>query len=63
MNKYLFLGTMTCLALGLTACNDFLEREPDTIVTDEQLFSTESMVKSAHANFDVRVSWGQVFTD
>ena len=63
MNKYLFLGTMTCLALGLTACNDFLEREPDTIVTDEQLFSTESMVKSALANFYGRVSWGQVFTD
>lgn len=52
-----------CLALALTACNDFLDREPDTIVTDEQVFATESMIQSALANFYGRVSWGQVFTD
>ena len=51
------------LGVALSACNDFLDREPDSIITDEQMFSTESMIKSALAGFYGRVGWGQVFTD
>jgi len=39
------LAALVSLVLSMTACNDFLDREPDKIMTDEQIFSDPVMIK------------------
>ena len=45
--------------MSMTACGDFLDQEPDRIMTDDQIFSDAVMIKSVLANYYGRVSWGQ----
>ncbi|WP_262246396.1 RagB/SusD family nutrient uptake outer membrane protein [Parapedobacter soli] len=50
------------LASGITcfnSCSDFLERQPDTIMTDDQIFGDAVMIRSVLANYYGRVNWGQ----
>src|SRR5690606_34589783 len=64
LNKSIF--KVLVLAGGLTcfsSCSDFLEREPDTIMTDDQIFGDEVMIRSVLANYYGRVSWGQHISD
>lgn len=48
---------------SLSGCADFLEREPDTILSDDQVFSDAVMIKSVLANFYGRITWGQHIDD
>ena len=59
MKKRYMLAALVSLVLSMTACNDFLDREPDKIMTDEQIFSDPVMIKSVLANYYGRVTWGQ----
>ena len=51
------------LSTMLYGCKGFLDREPDKILTDEQIFGDEVMVKSVLANFYGRITWGQHIND
>lgn len=57
------LAALVSLVLSMTACNDFLDREPDKIMTDEQIFNDPVMIKSVLANYYGRVTWGQHVAD
>ncbi|CDE59762.1 susD family protein [Parabacteroides sp. CAG:409] len=63
MKKRYMLAALVSLVLSMTACNDFLDREPDKIMTDEQIFSDPVMIKSVLANYYGRVTWGQHVAD
>jgi hypothetical protein len=47
------------LSLFLTGCSGFLDRESESIFSDEQIFSDQSMITSVLANFYGRIDWGQ----
>lgn len=57
------LAALVSFVMSMTACNDFLDREPDKIMTDEQIFSDPVMIKSVLANYYGRVTWGQHVAD
>src|SRR5690606_36573842 len=60
---------LACLMTAFTGCSDFLDREPDRIVDDEQVFGDEALIQSVLANFygrlfvvpntDPVITWGQ----
>lgn len=47
----------------VSSCADFLDREPDTILSDDQVFGDAVMIKSVLANFYGRITWGQHIGD
>jgi hypothetical protein len=53
------------VAVLLTAagCEDFLDRESENLLSDEQVFSDENMTNSVLANFYGRIDWGQRLDD
>src|SRR5690606_42023908 len=55
------IGTLALVGFVsvFSACSAFLEQEPDQIITEEQVFEDEVMIKSVLANFYGRVTWGQ----
>lgn len=68
----IFLLKVLVFAGGLisfSGCSDFLEREPDTILPEDQIFGDEAMIRSVLANFygrltnvpntDPVITWGQ----
>lgn len=55
----LLAGGLSCFS----SCSEFLEREPDEILTDDQVFSDAIMIESVLANFYGRVTWGQHIGD
>jgi len=58
--KALLLAGMLFCATG---CSDFLERQPDTIMTNDQIFGDPVMIRSVLANYYGRVNWGQQIND
>ena len=55
---YLLLG----LTLILGSCSDFLDRDPDQILTNDQIFSDAKMINSVLAGFYGNTeNWGQSF--
>ncbi|MDD4697771.1 MAG: RagB/SusD family nutrient uptake outer membrane protein [Fermentimonas sp.] len=60
--KNIFIA-FALLLFALTSCSDFLEREPDTILSDDQVFADEVMIKSVLSNFYGRITWGQHIDD
>lgn len=60
--KYFFAAAVACV-LSMTACNGFLDQEPDKIMTDDQIFNDPLMIKSVLANYYGRVTWGQHVAD
>ncbi|PVH27136.1 RagB/SusD family nutrient uptake outer membrane protein [Sphingobacterium corticibacter] len=52
-----------CSMTYLQSCSDFLERQPDQILTDDQIFGDKVMIRSVLANFYGRVTWGQHIGD
>jgi hypothetical protein len=48
--KNIFIAFALVL-FALTSCSEFLEREPDTILSDDQVFGDEVMIKSVLSNF------------
>ncbi|MCL4640540.1 MAG: RagB/SusD family nutrient uptake outer membrane protein [Olivibacter sp.] len=56
--------TLICAFLFLgTSCSKFLDRESQSILTDDQIYSDLNMVNSLLANYYGRVMWGQNITD
>jgi hypothetical protein len=43
----------------IMGCSDFLDRESEAILTDEQIFSDQNMISSVLANYYGRIDWGQ----
>lgn len=60
--KNIFI-VLALILFTLGSCSDFLEREPDTILSDDQVFGDEVMIKSVLANFYGRITWGQHIDD
>jgi len=60
--KNIFIALSVAL-FTLSGCADFLEREPDKILSDDQIFSDAIMIKSVLANFYGRITWGQHIDD
>jgi len=56
---FLLVGGLCCF----NSCSKFLEREPDQILTDDQVFGDPVMIQSVLANFYGRVTWGQHIGD
>lgn len=54
-----------CITVGVytTGCSSILDQDPDTILTEEQVYGDEVMLESVLANFYGRVHWGQATTD
>ncbi len=52
-------GGLACFS----SCSDFLERQPDQILTEDQIFGDAVMIKSVLANYYGRVTWGQNIND
>jgi hypothetical protein len=59
MKKHYILTAVAALALSFGSCSDFLERDPDQILTEDQVFGDANMIKSVLANYYGRVRWGQ----
>lgn len=61
--KYILtIVAVTSLTLSLNSCKDFLEQEPDDVLTNEQIFNDAVMIKSVLANYYGRMEgkqWGQ----
>ncbi|MFZ4261540.1 RagB/SusD family nutrient uptake outer membrane protein [Sphingobacterium sp. HJSM2_6] len=51
------------LALGTASCSKILDQNPDQILTEDQVYSDEVMIKSVLANYYGRVHWGQSTQD
>lgn len=60
--RYFLMAAVACM-LSMTACNGFLDQDPDRIMPDEQIFDDPILIKSVLANYYGRVSWGQHVAD
>jgi hypothetical protein len=49
--------------IAAAGCADFLDRESESILTDEQVFSDENMINAVLANYYGRIDWGQRIDD
>lgn len=54
---------LTTILMALASCSGFLDREPDQLLSDEDVFSDPKMIKSALANIYGRARWGQKLED
>jgi len=55
-NKY---KALILLALFSASCNKILDQNPDQILTEEQVYTDEIMIKSVLANYYGRIQYGQ----
>lgn len=58
MNKYI-LSITVALSILFSGCSDYLDQEPDNILTYEQVFKDPKLIESALSNIYGRVTWGQ----
>ncbi|MDR1369272.1 MAG: RagB/SusD family nutrient uptake outer membrane protein [Dysgonamonadaceae bacterium] len=58
MKKIHIISTIATL-LMLAGCSDFLNRESESILSNEQVFSDQNMITSVLANYYGRIDWGQ----
>ena len=63
MKKIYIVAALAAYLLSTTACSDFLDRDPDKILTNDQVFKDAVMIKSVLANYYGRVTWGQHVAD
>lgn len=49
--------------LATPGCSDFLDRESENLLSDEQVFSDENMINAVLANYYGRIDWGQRIDD
>lgn len=61
--KRLYIYMVSALLLVSNGCSDFLERESQSVLDDEQIFSDQNMINSVLANYYGRITWGQNITD
>jgi len=63
MKKNCFFAAIAALIFSMTGCSDFLNREPDNILSDDVVFGDAVMIRSVLANFYGRITWGQHVAD
>lgn len=63
MKKIYILILALAVLPVLSSCSGFLDREPDRIISDDQIFSDPVMIESVLANYYGRVTWGQHIAD
>ncbi|MGL5564033.1 MAG: RagB/SusD family nutrient uptake outer membrane protein [Tannerellaceae bacterium] len=64
MKKFLSYTILSsALLFSVVGCSDFLDRDPDQILTEDQVFGDPNMIKSVLANFYGRIDWGQHIND
>lgn len=63
MKKIYIVAALAACLLSTTACSDFLDCDPDKILTNDQVFKDAVMIKSVLANYYGRVTWGQHVAD
>ncbi|WP_418696575.1 RagB/SusD family nutrient uptake outer membrane protein [Bacteroides sp.] len=56
--RYLF-AAMAAAMFAFSSCEGFLDRKPDTLLTQDQTFGDPVLVKSVLANFYGRITFGQ----
>ena len=59
---YLYAAALSAM-MTLGGCNDLLNQEPDRILTEDQTYGDEALMKSAIAQFYGRVMFGQKIED
>ena len=47
------------LVMLFSSCSGFLDQEPDSILTDDQVFGDAKLIKSLMASFYGKITWGQ----
>ena len=57
--KYLF-SVIAAGLLSLSSCSGFLDQDPDTIITNDQLYSDPVLIKSALAKLYGDITFGQM---
>ncbi|MDU1889896.1 MAG: RagB/SusD family nutrient uptake outer membrane protein [Dysgonomonas sp.] len=58
MKKISIFTALVVLLLSVSSCSDFLDQEPDGVLSDESVFNDPKLIKSELANFYDRVSYG-----
>ncbi|MCD8177820.1 MAG: RagB/SusD family nutrient uptake outer membrane protein [Tannerellaceae bacterium] len=59
MKKNYILLIITALTISFSSCSDFLDQDPDNIMSSDKIFNDPALIKSVLANFYGRISWGQ----
>lgn len=58
MKKIKYILASALAAVALSSCNGFLDQSPDSIYTDDQVFSDQKMITSVLSNLYGRVNYG-----
>ena len=61
--KNCFFAALAALIFIFNGCGDFLEREPQSLLSDEQVFGDAVIIRSVLANFYGRITFGQHVAD
>ena len=59
--KYIIFSALALISLS--SCSGFLDQSPDSIYTDDQVFSDQNMILSVLSNLYSRVTYGQYLND
>lgn len=62
MKKY-YIYFLVSIMMIVAACENFLDREPSRLLTENQVYSDPNMVLSVLSNFYGRVAWGPSVTN
>lgn len=63
MNRLYIYTLLLLTGVTLAGCSKFLDRESQSILPDEQVYSDENMILSVLANYYGRMDWGQHLGD
>jgi hypothetical protein len=57
--KKKYILSVIAMAVLTAGCSNFLDRESESILSDEEVFSDQNMITSVLANYYGRIDWGQ----
>lgn len=63
MKRAFIYISIALYSIALSGCSDFLDRESQSILPDEQVYSDEKMILAVLANYYGRMDWGQQLGD
>jgi hypothetical protein len=63
MRSYNSIVLIILLSFLSVSCSNFLDRDPDQLLTDNAVFNDPNMIQSVLANLYGRVEWGQSITN
>jgi hypothetical protein len=61
--KYFITAISAVLIMTLGSCSNFLDTQPENILSDDQIFGDAVLIQSALSNFYGRVTWGEHVND